>query len=566
MPSSEVQQPCLRRKEVEHPQKGARDEAAQDVQSGRGRCASIGAADQGQGLEIPDGIHSDCISAGRHGVNPAARGRPGALARRAPRFRFGGGGPRPDAPPQPLGDGRVPVLRRRGALRAARPPAASARLPADGGAGQALRPGLPEPFRQPRGPGRGLLPGGLLGARPSLPRDRRRSAGPGRRASGGGGRAPLPALARDAGAGDPADVGPAGADVPGAGAGRRRRPGGRRRHLGRDGAGGCGLGGHRLPAAARPRRPPPAGRGALAGAGPVAPRGGADHVHPGLPGLAGPPGGGRGRPPGVPGLRDEAGRLRGRARRGRLPWPGLRPGAADPLPRPPLWARRHLPQGAGILVQDDLAPHAHFLLGGFDLAPVNVGLQRYAHHPYAPLWLFAEGESAWPGAATFRWPDTDAYGKLTRNHYRVVSLSPIPADYRYQVVRGVHAWEPGIQDPRWRWLEADAALRVFPQGLRAVDVTLALPEVAPMPANRVTVTVDGAPAASVELARGASRRLELPIAPGRPGRPDRPVEIAFHSDRSFVPRESGLGADSRHLAVQLLALQRIRGASPAAPE
>src|SRR5947209_1658257 len=239
-------------------------------------------------------------------------------------------------------------------------------------------------------------------------------------------------------------------------------------------------------------------------------------------------------------------------------------------PSPPkqaaLWARRHLPQGAGILVQDDLAPHAHFLLGGFDLAPVNVGLQRYAHHPYAPLWLFAEGESAWPGAATFRWPDTDAYGKLTRNHYRVVSLSPIPADYRYQVVRGVHAWEPGIQDPRWRWLEADAALRVFPQGLRAVDVTLALPEVAPMPANRVTVTVDGAPAASVELARGASRRLELPIAPGRPGRPDRPVEIAFHSDRSFVPRESGLGADSRHLAVQLLALQRIRGASPAAPE
>ncbi|HEX3556756.1 MAG TPA: glycosyltransferase family 39 protein [Thermoanaerobaculia bacterium] len=224
-------------------------------------------------------------------------------------------------------------------------------------------------------------------------------------------------------------------------------------------------------------------------------------------------------------------------------------------PSPPkqaaLWARRHLPEGAGILVQDDLAPHAHFLLRGFDLAPVEVGLQRYAHRPHAPLWLFAEGESAWPGAATFRWPDTDAYGKLTRNHYRVVSLSPIPADYRYQVVRGVHAWEPSIQDPRWRWLEADAALRVFPQGLRAVDVTLALPAVSPLPANRVTVTVDGAPAATVELARGESQRRELPVPQ------DRPAEIAFHSDRSFVPRESGLGADSRHLAVQLLALERV---------
>jgi hypothetical protein len=223
-------------------------------------------------------------------------------------------------------------------------------------------------------------------------------------------------------------------------------------------------------------------------------------------------------------------------------------------PPPPLqaalWARRHLPPKAGILVQDDLAPHAHYLLGTFDLSPVEVGLQRYARRPYAPLWLLAEGESAWPGAVTFRWPDTDAYGKLTRNHYRVVSLSPVPPDQRYLVLRGVYAWEPSLQRAHWRWLDADAALRIYPRGARAVAVTLSLPLSAPLPSNAVTVTVDGTPAATVELARGTARRVELPL-------PGTAAEIVFRSRSSFVPGEGGGGADRRRLAVQLLAVERI---------
>src|ERR1700709_2513053 len=96
---------------------------------------------------------------------------PPVLAPVAAGLRPGGRRPCPDAAPQPLGDGRVPLLGRHRPLRALEPPAAPARLPAHGGPGHALRPGLPQPLREPRGPGRGLLAGGLLGAGGGLPPD-----------------------------------------------------------------------------------------------------------------------------------------------------------------------------------------------------------------------------------------------------------------------------------------------------------------------------------------------------------------------------------------------------------
>jgi hypothetical protein len=218
---------------------------------------------------------------------------------------------------------------------------------------------------------------------------------------------------------------------------------------------------------------------------------------------------------------------------------------------PPLqaavWAHQHLPSGTGILVQDDLAPHAHSRLRGFDLSPVDSGLQSYARRPNMPLWLYAEGESTWPGAVTFRWPESDAYGKLTRNHYRIVSLSPIPADARYQIVRGVHPFEPSVRDARWRWLDSEAVLRIFPRKIRAIAVTLGLPIQAPLPFNTVIVSVNGKSVTTVQLPRGTESRVELPVAP------DARSEIAFHSSRSFALG----GADSRHVAVQLRGLHRL---------
>lgn len=232
-------------------------------------------------------------------------------------------------------------------------------------------------------------------------------------------------------------------------------------------------------------------------------------------------------------------------------WPVLRVrSTADSPPfRAAEWVRKNLPRTATILVSHEMEAQASYLLGDRDLVPVNEGLSRAARRPWTPLYLLAEGESTWPGAVTFRWPDSDAYRRLTRNHYRVVSLSPIPPGWRFQIVRGIHGWEPSDREAKWRWLDADAALLLFPRGSRAVAVTLGLDPAAALPSNTVTVSVNGAPAAPVEIPRGGRRTVELPLPSSSPG--DKPAEIVFRSARSFE------APDGRRLAVQLLALERI---------
>jgi hypothetical protein len=115
-------------------------------------------------------------------------------------------------------------------------------------------------------------------------------------------------------------------------------------------------------------------------------------------------------------------------------------------------------------------------------------------------------------------------------------------------VRGVHRWQPSLLDARYRWLEADAAIRIFPRrAIRKVVVRLGLDLSAPIAANTVTVSMAGAPNQTVEIARGTSRNVDFPLATNQP------TEIAFQSSRSF-PAGNG---DPHRLAVQLLAVERI---------
>ena len=148
----------------------------------------------------------------------------------------------------------------------------------------------------------------------------------------------------------------------------------------------------------------------------------------------------------------------------------------------------------------------------------------------------------------FRWPNTDAYNKLTRGHYRIVTLSPIPLDHRFQSVRGVYGWEPALLDARWRWLSDDAVLRIFPRkATGAVVLRLALDASAPFPSNTVTVSINGSLSKTVEIARGTRRDVGLPLPTNRP------IEIEVRSARAWTPG----GGDSRRLAVQLLAVERL---------
>ncbi len=224
------------------------------------------------------------------------------------------------------------------------------------------------------------------------------------------------------------------------------------------------------------------------------------------------------------------------------------------VPSPPVqaiwWAAENLPPETVFLVDKQLAAHLDYLLPRSERLPVDEGLRRYAGRRTKPVYLLGEGESGWPGAQTFRWPASDAYGKLTRDLYRVVSLSPIPPRRRHLAGRGVYAYEPSTLRPEYRWLGPDAALRLFPAGERRVGLTLAVPGSAPWPANRVTVTLGGV-AAEVEVPRGERRSLVLALpAAGE-------VEIGFRSAASFVPVETGGGSDTRRLAVQLVSLELL---------
>lgn len=231
--------------------------------------------------------------------------------------------------------------------------------------------------------------------------------------------------------------------------------------------------------------------------------------------------------------------------------------ARSTTPSPPAraaaWAKNTLPQGTVVLFEGDLVPHSAWLFRGFETLPVDAGMVRFARGSSAPVWLFAEGEIPWPGARVFRWPESDAYGKLTRNKYRVVSLAPFPRNRRYQPLRGLEPYEQTVRETHWRWMDDDAALRVFPGGSRKLAVTLGLPPEAPVPASSVAVLVAGRRSSVVEVPRGGQRRVVLPLPPTAPA-----VDIVFQSGRTFVPALAGTGTDTRRLAVQLLDVEQIR--------
>ncbi len=228
--------------------------------------------------------------------------------------------------------------------------------------------------------------------------------------------------------------------------------------------------------------------------------------------------------------------------------------ARSRTPSPPvqaaLWARKNLSPYTAYLVEPGMAAYADYFFPRSEKVLIDEGLERFAGKRGKPLYLLGDGESGWPGAQTFRWPESDAYGKLSRGGlYRVVSLSPIPPGRRYRVERGVYGYEPSAREAQWRWLGPDAAVGAFPAGSPRAALTLALPGSAPWPSNRVTVTVGGLPAAELDVPRGGQTTVDLPLPPGGE------VEITFRSAVSFVPAEAGSGPDTRRLSVQLVDLE-----------
>ena len=61
-------------------------------------------------------------------------------------------------------------------------------------------------------------------------------------------------------------------------------------------------------------------------------------------------------------------------------------------------------------------------MSGFKTMAIEPGLRALYDQPDVPVVFFADGGSKAADAHVFAWPPSDAYGKLTRNHYRIVTL------------------------------------------------------------------------------------------------------------------------------------------------
>jgi hypothetical protein len=225
------------------------------------------------------------------------------------------------------------------------------------------------------------------------------------------------------------------------------------------------------------------------------------------------------------------------------------------------WIERSVPLDKVLVVEADLWPHAAYLLREHQRIPADPSLQtRFRQRLTRPDFLLGDGESDWPGAVKFLWPESDPLGKLSRGHFRVVSVSPIPPERWYAPLRGVFAYEPSIRQPLWRWMGPDALIGLWMHrsggnGGEQVALTLGLPSHAPVDSVPVTVAVNDVPAGQIQVPRGGSRTITVPTPAGTDF-----AEISFRSAVSFVPAETGLGPDLRRLAVQLQKVER--GVSP----
>ena len=219
-------------------------------------------------------------------------------------------------------------------------------------------------------------------------------------------------------------------------------------------------------------------------------------------------------------------------------------------PSPPAaaaeYANAHYPPNTVILWDASLRPAAEYLMPRFKSAALERGLRDYYARPDVPLVLYDDGGSTAPDARVFSWRDSDAYGKLTRNHYRVVTLDPVTPDERYLPLAGVYALERTPQGEEWRWLARDATIRLPPLGATSAELRFRLSHDAPYDANNVRVFVNGTPAGAVTVRKGETAPLVVPIPPGGP------IDLRIVSAQSFRPDDILHNRDPRSLATQLV--------------
>lgn len=209
------------------------------------------------------------------------------------------------------------------------------------------------------------------------------------------------------------------------------------------------------------------------------------------------------------------------------------------------WMEEHVPKDALVLYEMPLGPHASYLLRDWKTMRIDAGLAHYGGDASKTMYLFADGERGDEKGTTFRWPDTDAYRKLTRQHYGAVSVIPLPPEQRFRVVEGVFPPERRRDGTAWRWISRRAVIELPSLGATQARVVLRIPPEYPLDGNRVRVND-----ATVTLRRGHSASLIVPLTSNR---------ITFEADQAFVPARipNANNRDLRMLSVMLVRVEQL---------
>lgn len=223
------------------------------------------------------------------------------------------------------------------------------------------------------------------------------------------------------------------------------------------------------------------------------------------------------------------------------------------IPSPPAAAAAFLnagdPRGTTVLYDPSTRPHVEYLLPRFRSVPIEQGLREAYSRPDMMLVMFLDGGSHARDTHVFSWPPSDAYGKLTRNFYRQVSVDPITPEERYLPVAGVYALERTIDGDEWRWLQRDAVIRVAPRR-PTLALSFRLSNDSPYETSVVTASAAGQPAHSVTVRKHDVATLNLPLPAAAQ------TEVHIHSEQSFAPASILQNQDPRLLAVQLTGLEQ----------
>src|SRR5213075_1365385 len=187
-------------------------------------------------------------------------------------------------------------------------------------------------------------------------------------------------------------------------------------------------------------------------------------------------------------------------------------------PSPPVaavdYVIKHSPPNTVVLFEWSVRPHAEYLLANFHPMQIEAGLRELYDRPDVPLLIFANGGSKSPDAKVFSWLPNDAYGKLTRNFYRVVTLDPVPPSRRYLPVRGVYQLERTNEGEEWRWLERDAVIRLPHAHGAHATLTLKLSPDTPYASNEITIFVNAMPAAHGVATKDKPTDFDVALPPG----------------------------------------------------